>query len=365
MWLLNVVSIITFLFLLLNLILRVVKKKEITMYVILSIAVIFETIFVYSMFAKKDISSIMQTFILIFSYLIPMLTTLLNNSGTKFRLKILYAVAVIAYALRKHEFAAGLLLGAIRNDKTNVKYYLLRAKTLEKMGDFAGARDMLFNVVELDKSNKEAHLKLVQLLDNESKKDTALVMLAQLLKNHPDYNLAREMLGIIYSELGRDHEAESIYEELINENIATYNTYYNMAIIYCKQNKIDEAIEAYSTAIQKNSKLYDAHYALGRLYFAKDELDKAIEFLKKSIKSEYLKAKAMYTLAMCYIKQENLEEAVECLENAINIDIKFLDKAKANNLFDAISLEISRIEDEKKELLLVSYDMEESEEKEV
>ena len=38
----------------------------------------------------------------------------------------------------------------------------------------------------------------------------------------------------------------------------------------------------------------------------------------------------------------------------------------ANNLFDAISLEISRIEDEKKELLLVSYDMEEeSEEKEV
>ena len=63
-----------------------------------------------------------------------------------------------------------------------------------------------------------------------------------------------------------------------------------------------------------------------------------------------------------YIKQEELEKAVEHLENAIKQDKSYLEKAKRNEMFDVISLELSRLDDETKELETITYDLKENEE---
>ena len=225
MWLVNVVVIITFLFFILNVVTRAIKQKEIYLYVILVLANIFEAVFLGFLFTNTKLSSLVQALVLVFSYIIPILVVILNSADVSIRLKILYAVAKVSYAFKKYEFAAGILLGAIKNDKNNVKYYHLRAKALEKINDLAGARDMLFKVIELDRENKEVYLELAQILDRENKKDTALVMLSQVLKIDSEYVEAKEMIGIIYSEIGRDKEALSIYEELASSSEGTYNTY--------------------------------------------------------------------------------------------------------------------------------------------
>ncbi len=359
MWLLNVVVIITFLFFILNVVIRTIKQKEKYLYIILIFAVVFELLFIICMLANIQINSILQAFVLIFAYLVPMVVVLLNSADVSIRLKILYVIAQVAYALRKYEFAAGLLNGAIKNDKKNVKFYYLRGKSLERLGDLAGARDMLFKVVELDRDNKEIYLELAQILDRENKKDTALVMLSHALKIAPDYVYAKEMMGIIYSEIGRDKEALSIYEELAASSEGTYNTYYNLAIIYWRNNQIDEAIKAYNVAVGMNPKLYEAYYALGRLYFVEENYEQSIYNLEKALKDDALKAKVEYMLAENYIKQGELEKTVEHLEKAVKQDASYLKKAKDNGSFEAISLEISRLQDENKELVSVTYDLKE------
>lgn len=359
MWLLNVVIIITFLYFILNTLIRAIKQKEIYLYIIVILANIFEAIFLGFIFTNNTLPTVMQILILIFAYIIPMVVVILKNVDVAIRLKILYAVSKIAYAFKKYEFAAGLLKGAIKNDKNNIKFYYLRGKALEQLGDIAGARDMIFKVVELDRDNKEIYVELAQLLDMENKKDTALVMLSHALKIDQDYVEAKEMLGIIYSEIGRDKEALSIYEELATNGTGTYNTYYNLAVIYWKNNEIDKAIKAYNIAVGMNQKLYEAYYALGRLHFIESNYEQSIYNLDKALKDDTLKAKAEYLLSQNYIKQEELEKAVEHLENAIKQDKSYLEKAKKDKIFEIISLEISRLEDENKELETVTYDLEE------
>jgi len=360
MWLLNVVVIITFIFFVLNVLVRAIKKKEVYIYVILGLACVFEAIFLGFVFSRNNLSSVIQALTLIFSYLIPMLVVLLNSADVSIRLKILYAVARLAYSLKQYEFTAGLLNGAIKNDKKNVKYYYLRAKALEKMGDIAGARDMMFKVIELDRDNKEMYLELAGFLDKEDKKDTALVMLSHALKIDDAYVEAKEMIGIIYSEIGRDNEALSIYEELATSSEGTYNTYYNLAIIYWRRRELDKAIKAYNIAVGMNNKLYEAYYALGKLYFMEENYEQSIYNLNKALKDKNLKGIVEYTLSQNYIKLGEYEKAVEHLENAIKEDKEYLAKAKANELFDEISLEIHRLEDENKELETVTYELEEN-----
>lgn len=359
MWLSNVVIIITFLFFVLNILEKAVKHKEKYLYVIVLFASIFESIFLGNILMGQTISNFMQILIFIFAYVIPIITIILNTSNIKFRLNILYVVAKLAYSMGKYEFAAGLLLGAIKNDKNNIKYYYLRSKALNKMQDLAGARDMLFKIIELDRENTRMYLELAQILDLENKKDTALVMLSQALKIEPEFTEAKEMIGIIYSDIGRENEAQNIYEELATSGKGTYNTYYNLAIIYWRNGQIDNAIKTYNVALGMNPKLYEANYALGRLYFLSENYEQSIYNLNKALKNNDLKAKIEYALAENYIKLEELEKAAEHLEKAIKLDKTYLDKAKNNSLFEVISLEINRIEDENKELLSITYDSEE------
>lgn len=359
MWLLYVVVIITFLFFVLNILIRAIKQKEKYLYVILVLSNIFEAIFLSFLFLGKQLPTIVQLLVLIFAYIIPMMVVTLKNIDVSIKLKILYAVAKASYALKKYEFAAGILKGAIKNDKNNVKFYYLRSKALEQMGDLAGARDMMFKVVELDRDNKQIYLELAQILDRENKKDTALVMLSHALKIDPNFVEAKEMIGIIYSEIGRDKEALSIYEDLASSSTGTYNTYYNLAIIYWRNNEIDKAIKAYNVTVGMNPKLYEAYYALGRLYYMEENYEQSIYNLEKALKDEQLKSKVEYALSQNYIKQEELEKAVEHLENAIKVDITYIEKAKENKLFEIISLEINRIQDENKKLETITYDLEE------
>ena len=358
MWLENVVIIITFIFMTLQIVHKQ-RKNNIYTIIILILAFVFELIFAWSKFSGKVLSTFMQSLVLIFSYILPICVIVLSSLNVSFRLKILYAVAKMSYALKKYEFAAGILEGAIRKDKENLKYYYLRAKALEKLGDLAGARDMLFCIIELDKSDKQVYLKLAQVLDKEDKKDTALVMLSQALKLYPDYTEAKEMIGIIYSEIGRDQEAENIYRQLSLDDAGTYNTYYNLGIIYSRQGQIDNAIEAYKVAIEKNSKLYAAYYALGKLYYAKDEYELSVESLNKALKDNSLNSKTYYALAMAYIKLDDLEKAVDNLEKTVKLDLSMLQQAKNNDVFSVISLELKRLEDENTDLISITYEGEE------
>lgn len=359
MWLINVVIIITFLLCITYVTLKAIKNKDIVLYILEVLALIFECIFVIYLFKGKILSNILQVCTLIFSYLIPIGIFVLDNLNVTFKLNILYVVAKLSYALKKYEFSEGILKGAIRKDKTKVKYYYLRSKALEKLGNIPEARDMMFKVIALDNENKEAYLDLAVLLDKENKKDTAIIMLIQALKIDPNYIEAKEMLGIIYIELGRYVEAESIYTELLAINDVSFSTCYNLANIYLRQEKYDSAIDFYLKAIDKNKKCVEAYLGLANTYYIVEDYEEAIDFLDKAPNMDMLQGKVLYIKALAYIKLQDIKKAVECVEKLVSIDNTYLAKIKANKLFDELMPLVNNIEDElpKENVVITSDDI--------
>lgn len=360
MWLINVVIIITFLLFLTYVTLKAIKNKDIVLYILEVLAIVFECIFVAKLFKGTSLSSIVQVLVLVFSYIIPMGIFVLDNLNVSFKLNILYVVAKLAYAIKKYEFSEGILKGAIRKDKNTVKFYYLRSKALEKLGNIPEARDMMFKVISLDNENKTAYLDLAYLLDKENKKDTAIVMLAQALRIDENYVEAKEMLGIIYLEIGRFIEAESIYKELLELENVSYSTYYNLANIYLRKQDYVEAKEYYLRTIEKNAKCMEAYLGLANMYYMLEDYDSAIDALDRILDDNTLKSQAMYMKLMVYMKLQDIENATSVLEELIKLDNTYLEKIKSNKLFEDLMPLVNNIEDElpKENVVITSDDIE-------
>lgn len=345
MWLINVVIIITFLLFITFVTLKAIKNKDIVLYVIEIIALVFEILFIAYVFMGKSLNSFVQVLVLIFSYIIPMGVFVLDNLNVSFKLNIVYVVAKLAYATKRYEFAEGILKKAIKKDKNAVKFYYLRSKALEKLGNIPEARDMMFKVIAINDEDKVAYLDLAYLLDKEDKKDTAIVMLAQALRIDENYTNAKELLGEIYLEIGRYIEAESIYTELLNLEDVSYSTYYNLANIYLIKKSYDKAEEYYLKAIEKDVKGKEAYLALANTYCILDECENALDILEKMPKDNMLNSRAMYIRLMVYMKLQDIENATLVLEELLELDNTYLDKVKSNKLFEDLMPAIHNIED--------------------
>ena len=77
------------------------------------------------------------------------------------------------------------------------------------------------------------------------------------IKANPEYKEAKIALAITYSEIGRYKEAMALYEELIKEENANEEVWYNLGnIYYYNQGDSNKAEECYLKATEINNKLY-------------------------------------------------------------------------------------------------------------
>ncbi|MBR6613214.1 MAG: tetratricopeptide repeat protein [Clostridia bacterium] len=345
MWLINVVIIITFVYFIVQIVSKAVRKKEPALFVIIALAIFFESLFIFYLLSDEKLNNILQALVLIFAYLIPMALVTVKGLAKNAKITLVYYVAKFMYLIGNYEFAEGLLARIMTKARKNAEFYYLRSKALEKMGKLAEARDVLISSLTVDNNNEEIYYKIAVLLDKLGNKEAAIAMLNQAVTIDNTYIEAKEMLGILFSDLGHLNEAKTIYEDIAMNNIATADTFFNLAVIYSALGEIKNAIPAYEKALELDDEMYEAYYSVGRLYYAKEEYDLAKENLEKASKDKELKAKSEYSIALISMKTGDINDAIYHVTNATNEDEAFILMAKKERLFKPIMSEIYGIEE--------------------
>ena len=346
MRLINVVIIITFVYFIAQIVSKAVRNKEPAMFVIIALAIFFESLFIFYLLSDEKLNGILQLMVLIFAYIVPMALVTVKGLSKNAKITLVYYVAKFMFVIGNYEFAEGLLARIMNKARKNAEFYYLRSKALEKMGKLPEASDVLISSLAVEYGNEEVYYKIAVLLDKLGNKEAAIAMLNQAVTMDNTYIEAKEMLGILFSDLGHLKEAKTIYEDIAMNNEPTAETFFNLAVIYSALGEIKNAIPAYEKALELDDEMAEAYYSVGRLYYAKEEYQLAKENLEKALKYKELRAKAEYSLALIAMKTGNINDAIYHIKNAIDEDDTFILMAKKERLFKPIMTEIYAIEEQ-------------------
>ncbi len=343
MWFENVVIILTW-FTLASIYLKIcVENKKIFNIVMFVLNIVFGIAYFLRDIIKIEMSSIMQVLILLFMYIIPIVTIYLKYNNIAIKQKLICLFGKLYYNMGRYDIAIKLYTHSIRTNKKSVtsnNYYIL-GRCLRKERRYLDARDMFIEAIELDKNNYMAYYELGLTLSASDKKDTAIIMLSNALKIEPEFKDAKVALAITYSEIGRVKEAVSIYNEIIEKDEADEEVLYNLAnIYYYELNEQDKAEECYTKAVETNNKLYAAWYNLGNINYMKGDYEASIKSLNISKQSEVFKDKSDYMLAKNHIAVMEVDKAKKILQKLIKRDEMYVAKIKNEIIFEEILSDI-------------------------
>lgn len=223
---------------------------------------------------------------------------------------------------------------AIQLKDNEIDYHLLLADAYFANGDVEHSYSTLDRVLELDPENQEAVLKQGEIayyskdydraIDNMSKvtaKDptnrtalsikafvykekgdtaNAIVLLRKVCDLYPDYAIAFDELGVIYSA-HRDPLAIEYFKTAIRLDPTNTNTIYNLAMFYQETNQMDAAEEAYKQILDLDSDNKHAWHNRGYIeLFTYGDTDKAIEYFTRALQCDSLFVEAYVNRGCAY-----------------------------------------------------------------
>ena len=347
MWFENVVIILTWFVLLISYFKICVESKKLFNIIVLGLDMVFALIYFTQGVFNTQLNNFLLSLTLLFMYLIPIISAFLRYNNIAVKQKIISALGKFYYSMGRYDIAIRLYTHIIKTDKKKVtsnNYYIL-GRCLRKEKRYSDARDMLIEAIELDKENYLAYYELGLALSALNNKDTAVIMFSNSLKVNPDYVEASIALAVTYSEIGRVREAVSIYQELINNNVADEEVLYNLAnIYYYELDDMVKAEECYIKATTINNKLYAAWYNLGNINYLKGDYEASIKYLNVARQSEVFRDKAEYSLSKSYLAIKENEKAIKILSKLIERDETYIDKIKNEIIFEEILSEVIKNE---------------------
>lgn len=289
----------------------------------------------------------------ILSIILPIAIILLESNNINFS-EILYTVlAKINMFIGNNKGAKKILIALINKYPETYVGHKMLAQIYEKEGGMRRAIDEYVLAVDIKKNDYESYFKITNLLKDLGKKDEAIEMLQNLLRNKPDYYDASIQLGELLCEQERFKEALTVYHDALRYNPAEYELYYNLGIVYTRLSDFQAAKEMYEKAAEINHRLYLAYYSLGIIALFEKDLDSAMEYFQKSI-YEDLEPSAYYQLAKIYILKNEKDMAINFLNKAIELDRSLLKKAEKEPVFETIkqyitvSVDINEFDRDKK-----------------
>ena len=271
----------------------------------------------------------------ILSIILPISIILLESNSIDFS-EILYTLLAKANIFVGNTKGAKKILIALinKNPETYIGHKML-AQIYEKEGGMRRAIDEYVLAVDIKKNDYESYFKITNLLKDLGKKDEAIEMLQNLLRNKPDYYDASIQLGELLCEQERFKEALTVYHDALRYNPSEYELYYNLGIVYTRLSDFQSAKEMYEKAAEINHRLYLAYYSLGIIALFEKDLDSALEYFQKSI-YEDLEPSAYYQLAKIYILKDEKDMAINFLNKAIELDKSLMKKAEKEPVFEKI-----------------------------
>jgi lipoprotein NlpI len=143
----------------------------------------------------------------------------------------------------------------------------------------------------------------------------AIERLKLALSIHPDYNAARNDLGVQYLKLKLLDEAAEQFNLLIEKDPRYFNPRLNLGLVLVEQKRFGEAIDQLRQAISIDSSRPAAHLWLGVALMEMNEVEEAErELLRSRLMGGKQYAVAQFYIAQLYLKTDRRGEALSQLE---------------------------------------------------
>ncbi|MFH1287965.1 MAG: tetratricopeptide repeat protein [bacterium] len=182
------------------------------------------------------------------------------------------------------------------NTRLNLgKIYLLNREFLRAIGHFNTA-------LEIDSTNIEAWLGLIESYEKDSQIDNALASMEKYLEFEKDAEKANEIKKKIGHLKGR--------------TVKEYYVLLNKGDEFKSRNEVSKAKEKYEKAIEMNLDIAVGYEKMGKMYEESKDYKKAEEMYKKVIEKDSKNFQAYTELAGMYAETGRTQDAIEMLIKA-------------------------------------------------
>ena len=200
--------------------------------------------------------------------------------------------------------------------------------------DFDHAIDFFRESVDLDKNNTSAKTGLSEALALKGN-DTlirdgipaARPFFEEALKYNPKNSPAYFGLAEVFSELNRDKDAITNYEQALKNDTALTEIYTPLGILYFQQGRIADAEELLTKAMATNSANTDPQlqFFIGLIRYSQNKNKEALAAFNKATEIDPNYAEAYYEAGEALARLERNDEAITKYKRAIELKPNFFD----------------------------------------
>ena len=299
---------------------KIIRKNDTNYIVLLVLQAIGITISFIEISIGVDANLVFKTFRYLLSIFLPVVIIIIEFRGINFSEIFSTMLARFLFAIGDTKASKAILVKLITKYPNSYLGHQTLGKVYEYEGGMRRAIDEYVAAVDIKKNDYDSYFKIANLLKELGKKDEAVEMLQNLIKNKPDYYEGSCLLGELLCEQERFKEAANVYEAALRFKPEDFELYYNLGEI--------------------NHRLYGAHYSLGQIALIQKDLETAQICFEKSIYDD-LEAMSYYQLAKVYALKGEKDKAITFINKAIELEPKLLKIAIKERAFKDIKEHIT------------------------
>jgi len=189
--------------------------------------------------------------------------------------------------------------------------------------DYAEATSVFREIVARYPLEDEAYWRLGRLLQGEERLDEAREVALQGLAVNSEAKNLYNLLGMVYSELGRHDEAIDAHQHYVALAPDVPNAHDSLGTTYQWAGRYAEAIEEFKRALTLSTKFEVAVVHLANVYFQQGRYREALEQYRRYIQiapSNLERGRGYGCMAHVYSKMGNIERAEQAAKVAVRYD---------------------------------------------
>jgi tetratricopeptide (TPR) repeat protein len=195
-------------------------------------------------------------------------------------------------------------------------------KTFFQLNSWKNGITLFEHAVSVTENNYPAHYYLGTAYGSIDL-DKAVFHYKTALKIKPEFAMAFNNLGNIYTKKGQIDEAVNHYLKALKIKPDYFDALNNLGLAFFNKGDYDQAVLYFKRALKTDSKKTDAQMNLANVLFLQGKPDDAISQYKEILQTDSENADVHYNLAYVLSSQNKMNEAVLHYKETLKIDSKY------------------------------------------
>ncbi|QAR31265.1 tetratricopeptide repeat protein [Ornithobacterium rhinotracheale] len=204
---------------------------------------------------------------------------------------------------------------AIAINPQSINSLMIKAYTLELMGDYHGAIDIYLEAAEMEYTSATTFMKIGQAYLSAGQKDKALEAFHTAIHEDPQLDKAWFEAALVYEAFGQLQEALHYINQAIalEENNVSYHK--RKAYYFVQMGELLQAEACYQTILKLEGNKFLNWHAYAELQLLLGDCKAAIETIHAASK-RFNQPELLYQLSHCYFNLDDMAKGIQYLKKA-------------------------------------------------